>query len=724
MTSLVAIVDAPDLGGGPAALLPSEFEEGYAEQGPPTVLRKLLELAKSLGVGTVAVVARAAWAESVAARCEDGVEVLSYAEPGGALAAVAALLEGVKGPVVLLHGETVLHGGALADVVSDPRLGTAVLTAPQPGGTLLVREGRAVAAGSGAHRLDGGTHACLGVLQVADADRATLAAAARELAVHAADSGWDADPLDLLALGAVRRGLVVAAVPIATYIWARPRSVADAHRVTQRIAASDERRLRLDAVARPDDGFYSTFVVRKISRRVTEFAVGKSWTPNQITIASLGIGLLAAVCFAVGNRVGLIAGALLLQVSLVVDCVDGEVARFTRRFTALGAWLDATSDRVKEYGVYAGLAVGATRAGESAWTLAAATLALQVFRNFVDFGFVARLAERKAAVRGERAPLDRTDAGPAPVGRPASAAAPAAASLGRGAVSLSERTSKLPALKWAKRMVFLPIGERWLIISVGAAISGPRLVFGILLGLGVLSAVYATAGRVLRSVASSDEGGGTAPPAGTAPAQARTTGVLPRGELVDLVDLGVGARLLGRAAARSKIPQLGAVALACGLAVLVGLVTASNRAGEVLAAVGVVAVVAAASPAWGRPLDGRFGWLLPGLVRGIEYGLVVRLVAVVDPGAMPAAFAYLCAVTYHHYDTVYRWRHTRRGPELWIFGAGLGHDGRLLLLAVLLASGVALGPALTVLAAGLGALYVAESAGAWRAWLASRPAVS
>ena len=63
--------------------------------------------------------------------------------------------------------------------------------------------------------------------------------------------------------------------------------------------------------------------------------------------------------FATGERVGLVAGALLLQLSLVVDCVDGEVARYTRAFSSLGAWLDASTDRVKEYACYAGLAFGA-----------------------------------------------------------------------------------------------------------------------------------------------------------------------------------------------------------------------------------------------------------------------------------------------------------------------------------------------------------------------------
>ena len=48
--------------------------------------------------------------------------------------------------------------------------------------------------------------------------------------------------------------------------------------------------------------------------------------------------------------------------AFVFDCVDGQLARYTRQFSTLGAWLDATFDRAKEYTVFAGLAVGSTAA--------------------------------------------------------------------------------------------------------------------------------------------------------------------------------------------------------------------------------------------------------------------------------------------------------------------------------------------------------------------------
>ncbi len=516
MTEIVLLVDAAAADGVPAALA--------ADTAGGTPLRRLLTDAVGLGLTPTAVLTRNGWRDQVVRGLPgaDEVTVVSYEGRAGLLASLAAQLDRISGPVVFVHGEVMTNPDALGDVVADSRLGTAVLTGPADGGVLRVLDGRVVAAGSADHRISGGTQMGLGVLRVADGDRTALAAAARELAGLAMVHGWEADVLDLLVLAAVRRGLVVSPVPIGAYVWARPVSTEQVDRSAKRIDALDAHKVRLERVARPDDGFYSTFVVRKLSRRVTGLAVRTGLSPNAITMIALAVALAAAGAFATGEKAGLITGAILLQVSLVIDCVDGEVARYTRSFTALGAWLDLTTDRIKEYGAYAALAIGASRAGDDVWTLAAATLALQVFRNFVDFGFVTTVLARKATLRGELLPLDLVadpDAADQPdaVDQPSdgAAAATGAANLGRGAVALSARTSGSPWLKWAKRMMFLPIGERWLIISVAAAVSGPRAVFWVLIGLGLVSAVYATLGRVLRALAD--------PPSEAAPDPAMAT---------------------------------------------------------------------------------------------------------------------------------------------------------------------------------------------------------
>jgi phosphatidylglycerophosphate synthase len=236
------------------------------------------------------------------------------------------------------------------------------------------------------------------------------------------------------------------------------------------VDAVDEAALRLRRASRSDDGFLSTFLVRPLSRRLTRRAVGRGFSPATVTAVSLTLGLASAASYGGGGRGWLLLGSLLLLTSLVVDCVDGEVARYTRTFSPLGGWLDVASDRIKEYAVYAGLVTGVARVtGERLWGLALASLALLVVRHFVDFGFAA-----SGVGSGPRA---------------------------GGVAALSASTSRVPAVMWAKRAVIMPVGERTLLLVVLVPLVGVRWTLWLLLASGVVAAAYTTAGRVGRALA-------------------------------------------------------------------------------------------------------------------------------------------------------------------------------------------------------------------------------
>ena len=74
-------------------------------------------------------------------------------------------------------------------------------------------------------------------------------------------------------------------------------------------------------------------------------------TPLQVTITGLLIGLGAAW---IGSKpiwyYGLVA-ALLMEISHVLDCVDGELARLTDRGNPFAASLDPISDRIKDIAI-------------------------------------------------------------------------------------------------------------------------------------------------------------------------------------------------------------------------------------------------------------------------------------------------------------------------------------------------------------------------------------
>jgi len=208
---------------------------------------------------------------------------------------------------------------------------------------------------------------------------------------------------------------------------------------------------------------------------------------------------------------------------------------------------------------------------------------------------------------------------------------------------------------------------------------------------------------------------------GPSPAEKRwPASARPTTELDHLVDAGPIARLLAPLA----LPIAPWISLSLSVLAALGTMAAAGADRRGTTALGLLVVVLLAVPAMARPPAGRFGWLVPGVVRGLEYGLVVRVVAAVDRAAMPIAFGLLCAVALHHYDTVYRWRHTRRGPAQWVYRLGMGWDGRLIMLAAIVLFTARLRAPLAIAAVLLAVVFVAESAIGWRAWLAAQRRVT
>ena len=63
-------------------------------------------------------------------------------------------------------------------------------------------------------------------------------------------------------------------------------------------------------------------------------------TPNQVTLLSLGAGLVAAYYFSLGTAGAFIAAAVWYAVTNILDCCDGMLARLQGSGTPLGRLID------------------------------------------------------------------------------------------------------------------------------------------------------------------------------------------------------------------------------------------------------------------------------------------------------------------------------------------------------------------------------------------------
>jgi hypothetical protein len=538
-----------------------------------TLVARLAAQLGSLGMERVHVLTRPAWAEAIGAAAD--VQVHAGEGPADDLRAIARVADGGDGPLVVVYADVVTQREVLAGVLAEPRIATGILTtggtvARPYGFKTRSRRGRIVSASSPYHAVRNPTGTFLGVLKVAPADRPGVAPVAQRLATlvePAPSPEWQeeldyktghwhrmlalfatqrergepappreqldaaalapgdaaelerrraaapADVTALLLVGLIRSGVHVGASRLRSLFWARPLSPPALERAAVEIVEHDEDRELLNSAVKGSDGFFTTFFVSPYSKYIARWAARRGLTPNQVTLISVAVGVLAAAGFATGERPGMIAGAVLLQAAFTLDCVDGQLARYSRQFSKLGAWLDSVFDRTKEYVVFAGLAIGASRTGDPAWLLAGAALAMQTTRHAIDFSFPA--SQHQVIAAAPQPPIEDALDGPRPASRMTEAVdaeepegeetpppAPVQMTLRRRLGRLWRAADRNRQIRWFKKIIAFPIGERFAAISITAALFDAETTFIVVLAWGGFAMAYVVLGRTLRSLVS------------------------------------------------------------------------------------------------------------------------------------------------------------------------------------------------------------------------------
>jgi hypothetical protein len=277
--------------------------------------------------------------------------------------------------------------------------------------------------------------------------------------------------LDFIILLLVRSAIKITPVSMGKDQWHNP---ARHHDITFKDKSTKEiKKLKLQLANRSNDGFYSVLILRRLSKPITAFSIKFGISPNTITFISLLIGFYSAYLFTQGSY---ILGALFFQLSLIVDCSDGEVARYTRKFSDFGRWFDASTDRVKEYLVYGALAYSATDNSNQMWILAISLMALQTFRHLSDYTFTVFSNAHEGGL--QKLDIDQSDDG----------------------YTSPNWRGESEIKYWVKKILNFPIGERWLAISVLAAVGGGELLFPVMIGIGLISLSYAWLTRIRRTM--------------------------------------------------------------------------------------------------------------------------------------------------------------------------------------------------------------------------------
>ena len=104
------------------------------------------------------------------------------------------------------------------------------------------------------------------------------------------------------------------------------------------------------ASQKPSDSLFNRFLARPLATLLLPTLLRSPLTPNQLTFIGLAlmVAATASLAFASGS-VGLWVGVALLELSYVIDCCDGQLARLKEMSSPVGGALDFMIDELKAY---------------------------------------------------------------------------------------------------------------------------------------------------------------------------------------------------------------------------------------------------------------------------------------------------------------------------------------------------------------------------------------
>lgn len=165
--------------------------------------------------------------------------------------------------------------------------------------------------------------------------------------------------------------------------------------ILEKASAAEAERKLWASLTSSADGLVDRFFNRPLGRPLSKLLVHTPISPNQVSVASILIGVASAWFFARGDFV---TGALVFQLCAIIDCVDGDLARVLFKQSRLGKWLDLGGDQIVHFSVFAAIGIGVARTDPSVPALAlGASAALGVL---LCFAVIVRALRQPAAQRG------------------------------------------------------------------------------------------------------------------------------------------------------------------------------------------------------------------------------------------------------------------------------------------------------------------------------------
>lgn len=163
------------------------------------------------------------------------------------------------------------------------------------------------------------------------------------------------------------------------------------------------------------DAILEERIPRKISIYITKILIHTPLKPDHITMLMLAWGFIVGFLFSFGTYWHMLAGAIVFEFLLVLDCLDGELARYKKISSLRGVFLDLIAHFTNTACPFMGLTIGFYKQypsiyiliiGLSASVFSILCLSVQaakhhvIFKELVDY--TKKIAQKKSKRASEK----------------------------------------------------------------------------------------------------------------------------------------------------------------------------------------------------------------------------------------------------------------------------------------------------------------------------------
>lgn len=143
---------------------------------------------------------------------------------------------------------------------------------------------------------------------------------------------------------------------------------------------------KTNKIGREDENWLAKQVYRKIARPLVIQLSKINATSVHVSVISIITSIIAGIFFYFGDWKSLAIGYVFLQLTVVLDHVDGAIARYTNNQTIIGSWFDKLGNKLHKFFFVFGVSLGIYRTTQDPFYLILGNLAgfLWVFSSYIS----------------------------------------------------------------------------------------------------------------------------------------------------------------------------------------------------------------------------------------------------------------------------------------------------------------------------------------------------